>query len=152
MTPVRRLEGTYWVIEDSEGIHDFINTEIRKEWETDAKFENRKPSEDLWLKTLSNCKWNLEKIDINQIELNPRIMNFVDNERGYNFKEELAKSSDELQTSIREYSTVIWPVLVREDDFQLVDGYCRYNALRMMNIRSLRLYRKTVDSCPKMLA
>ena len=141
MTPVRRLEGiTYWVIEDSEGIHDFITTEIRKEWKTDAKFENRKPREDLWLKTLSNRKWSLEIKEINQIELNPLIMSFVDNERGYDFKEELAKRSDELQASIREYSTVIWPVIVRQEDFQLVDGYCRYNALKMMNIKRIYAY------------
>ncbi len=141
ITPIRRLEGiTYWVIEDSEGIHDFINNEIRKEWETDAMFENRKPSEDLWLQTLSKRKWNLEIIDINQIELNPRILNFVDGERGYNFKEELTKRSDELQTSIREYCTVIWPLIVRKEDFQLMDGYCRYNALKMMNVKRVYAY------------
>ncbi|UCG36833.1 MAG: hypothetical protein JSV64_00685 [Candidatus Bathyarchaeota archaeon] len=141
MTPVRRLEGiTYWVIEDSEGIHDFINTEVRKEWEADAEFENRKPSKDLWLKTLSNRKWNLRITSMNQIKLNPRIMNYLDNERGYSFKEELAKRSVELTKSIREYCTVIWPMIVREDGFQLADGYCRYNALKMMNVGRAYVY------------
>lgn len=42
LTPIRRLEGvTYWVIEDPEGIHDYINTEIRKEWEEDVRREHR---------------------------------------------------------------------------------------------------------------
>ena len=46
-TPVRRLEGiTYWVIEDPEGIYDFINKEVRKEWEEDAESEGREPQED----------------------------------------------------------------------------------------------------------
>ncbi len=32
-SPLRRLQAiTYWVIEHPEGIHDFINTNIRKEW------------------------------------------------------------------------------------------------------------------------
>jgi len=145
MTPVRRLEGiTYWVIESSEGIHDFVNTEVRKEWEADARFECRKPSEDFWLKTLSNRKWSLETMEINQIELNPRIMNFVDKERGYNFAEELAKRRDELQMSIKEYCTVIWPIILRHEDFQLIDGYCRYSALKTMNIKRTYVYIGTL--------
>ena len=140
-TPIRRLEGiTYWVIEDSEEIHDFINTEIRKEWEADARFEGREPSDDLWLKTLSKHKWHLEITEINKIQLNPRIMNFVDNERKYTYVEELAKRCDELQTSIREYSTVIWPIIVKAENFQLVDGYCRYSALKMINVGSIYVY------------
>jgi hypothetical protein len=75
MTPVRRLDGvTYWVIEDYEGIHDFVNTEVRKEWEADAEFEGRKPSESLWLKTLSRRRWSLEMMEISQIKLDPRII------------------------------------------------------------------------------
>ncbi|MCW3980352.1 MAG: hypothetical protein NWF11_02645 [Candidatus Bathyarchaeota archaeon] len=145
LTPVRRLEGiTYWVIGDSEGIHDFINTEIRKEWEADAKFECRNPSEDLWLKTLSKRRWRLGITEISRIKLDPRIMNFVDNERGYNFGEELAQRSEELQKSIREYSTVIWPVIVKEKDFQLVDSYCRYGALKTMNIKRIYAYTGTL--------
>jgi len=145
VTPVRRLEGiTYWVIENSEGIHDFINTEIRKEWEADAEFEGRESGEDLWLKTLSKRNWHLEITEINRIKLDSRIMNFVDNERGYNFAEELTKRSHELQTSIRRYCTVIWPVIVRQEDFQLIDGYCRYNVLKMMNIKRIYAYIGTV--------
>ena len=141
VTPVRRLEGiTYWVIEDSEAIRDFVNTEIRREWEEDARFEGREPREDLWLKTLSKRRWCLEITEISHIGLNLRTMNFVDNRLGYNFAEELAKRSDELQTSIREYSTTIWPVIIREEDFQLVDGYCRYDALKMINIKRICAY------------
>jgi hypothetical protein len=32
-TPIRRLEGiTYWVIENPEAIHNFINTKVLKQW------------------------------------------------------------------------------------------------------------------------
>jgi len=140
-TPIRRLEGiTYWVIEDSEGIHDFINTEIRKEWEADAKFEGRDSREDPWLKALSKRKWRLEIIEIEHFKLNPDIMNYVDSERGYNFAAELAKRSDELRTSIREYSIVIWPVIARQENFMLIDGYCRYTALKTMKIKRTYAY------------
>ena len=46
-TPIRRLEGiSYWVIDDPDAIYDFINTEIRKEWEADARSEHRDPKDD----------------------------------------------------------------------------------------------------------
>jgi len=138
-TPLRRLEGiTYWVIEDPEGIYDFINTEIRKEWEADARNESRDPKNDPWLKTLSKRKWNLEIIEINRIKLNTYLMSYVDSRSGYNFAEHLAKRSNELQQEITEYGTVIWPIIVRKEDSMLVDGYCRYTALKAMNV--LRTY------------
>ena len=34
------------MIEDPEGIYDFINKEVRKEWEEDAESEGREPQED----------------------------------------------------------------------------------------------------------
>lgn len=144
-TPVRRLEGiTYWVIEDSEAIHDFVNREIRTEWEADARFEGRDPREDPWLMTLSKRRWHLEIAETDQIRLNPRIMNYVDDVRSYNFSEALAKRSDELRKSIQEYAQVIWPVIVRGEDFMLVDGYCRHTALKRMNIKRIYAYIGTL--------
>lgn len=132
------------MIEDPEGIYDLINKEIRKEWEADARFEGREPREDLWLKTLSKRKWSLEIAEISRIKLNPHIMNYVDDDRGHNFSEELTKRSDELRRSIKEYSQVIWPVIVRSEDFMLVDGYCRHAALKMMNIQRIYVYVGTL--------
>jgi len=144
-TPVRRLEGiTYWVIEDPEAIYDFINKEIRKEWEEDAKSEGREPQEDPWLKTLSERKWISEVIEMDRVKLNPKIMNYVDSKRAYNFSESLAKRSNELKECIKRYAVVIWPVIVRNEDYMLVDGYCRYTALRMMNIQKIHTYAGTL--------
>lgn len=132
------------MIEDPEEIHDFINKEIRKEWEADARSEGRDPKEDTWLKTLSKRKWSLQIVETDRIRLNPDIMNYVDDEQGYNFSEALTKRSDELRRSIREYCTVIWPIIVRKEDFMLIDGYCRYTALRMMNIQRIYAYVGTL--------
>lgn len=79
-----------------------------------------------------------------RINLNPRIMNYVDDEQGYVFSEELAKRSDELPRSIEEYRTVIWPIIVKSEDSMLFDGYCRYTALRMMNVQRLYVYVGTM--------
>jgi len=140
-TPVRRLEGiTYWVIEDPEGIHDFINNEVRREWEEDARSEGQEPKEDPWLKALSKRKWTLKIVDMNRINLDPRIVNLVDLETGGPFLDSLAKRSQELKEAIGKFASVIWPVIVKKEDFTLVDGYCRYSTLKAMNVSKIYAY------------
>lgn len=146
-TPIRRLEGvSYWVIKDPKVIHDFINAEIRKEWEADARSEGRDPGCDQWLKTLSERKWNLRVIETRAVKLNPDIMNYVDNVRGYIFSQRLEERSDELQQSIQKYGLVIWPLIVKGEDMQLVDGYCRYTVLRRMHVSRTYAYLGTLQS------
>jgi len=60
---------TYWVIDNPEAICDFVNSEIRKEWEADARSEHRDLNDDPWLKTLTKRRWHLEIMDITQINL-----------------------------------------------------------------------------------
>ena len=67
-TPVRRLEDiTYWVIEDSAAINDFVNTEIRREWEEDARNEYKGPEDDEGIQTIRNfgkkLAWLAKKIN-----------------------------------------------------------------------------------------
>jgi hypothetical protein len=144
-TPLRRLEGiSYWVIEDPSGIRDFINREIQKEWETDARFEHRDPKDDSWLKTLPKRKWSLEITDMNRVKLNPEIMNYVDTEKDYVFSERLAERSQELQKSIKMGGLVVWPLIVRKEDMQLADGYCRFSALKAMNVSRTYVYVGTL--------
>jgi len=138
-TPIRRLEGvSYWVIDDPDAIYDFVNSEVRKEWEADARSEHRDPKDDPWLKTLARRKWHLEMMDMNGIKLDPDIMNYVDAERGYVFSKSLEKRSAELGQSIKLGSVVLSPLIVRNEDTELVDGYCRYATLKDM--RASRIY------------
>ena len=140
-TPIRKLEGiSYWVIEDVDAIYDFINTEIRKEWETDARSEYREPEDDPWLKTLRKRKWHLEVIGVTQIKLNPDIMNYVDPKRGYVFSKSLERRSSELRQSIELGGVVLSPLIVRREDYQLVDGYCRHATLNAMNVPKTYAY------------
>jgi len=133
--PVRRIESiTYWVIEDSAAIHDLVNSEIRREWEEDAQNEHKDPENDEWLKTLFKRKWSLRVVEIERIILNPDIVNYVDKERGYVFRKSLTKRRRELQKVIQSFGVVIWPLIIREEDMQLVDGYCRYETLKAMDV------------------
>jgi hypothetical protein len=132
-TPIRRLDGvTYWVIEDPDGIYDFVNNELRREWEEDARSEDRDPRKDAWLKTLSKRRWSLKTTDVDRIKLSPQVMNYKDVERGYVFQESLAKRSQELIETVERFAAVIWPLVVKEEGFMLVDGYCRYTMLKAL--------------------
>ena len=129
MTPLRRLQGiTYWVIEEPGEIHDFINNNIRKEWEVDLRGEGKDLREDPWLQTLSRRRWRLEAVDADRIVL------FVDPQKGYSFQASLARRRKELRTVIETYGVVIWPVIVTEEDMVLADGYCRLSTLQEMGI------------------
>jgi len=144
-TPIRRLQGiTYWVIDNPEVISDFINTEVRQEWEADARSENRDPNNDPWLKALSKRKWHLEIMGMSQIKLNPEIMNYVDPDRNYVFSQSLDKRSSELLQSIKSGGVALPPLVVRKEDNQLVDGYCRYNTLKSMKVTRIYAYIGTL--------
>ncbi len=140
-TPIRRLDGiTYWVIENPEGIYDFINTEIRKEWTEDARSEHRNPDDDEWLRTLSPRRWSLEIIETDRIGLNPDIINYVDASSGYVFLKNLDRRRRELEREIRDFGVVIWPLVVKKEDLELVDGYCRHAVLKAMSVKTMYVY------------
>jgi len=140
-TPIRRLEGiSYWVIEDAGAIYDFINNEIRREWEEDARSERRDPEEDEWLRNLSSRKWTLEIREITEVRLNPNTMNYIDEETGYVFQRSLTRRRKQLQREIQNFGVVIWPLIVRAEDLQLIDGYCRYTVLKEMNVSHVYAY------------
>ena len=108
-TPLRRLNDVaYWVIEDPALISGFINANIRREWEADARSEGRDPSSDSWLQDLSYRRWSLETVQITKVRLNPNTVEFVDDRRGYRFADSLAKRTVSLRTAIETYATVIW--------------------------------------------
>ena len=137
-TPIRRLDGiTYWVIVDGNDIYGFINTQLRQEWVADAKDEGRQPEEDTWLQQLSRRKWSLEILQLNAIKPNPH--EFIPR-TGYNFEERLAQRSKELRKAIEKYGSIIWPLTVRGEDMQLVDGYCRFTSLKAMDIARAYAY------------
>jgi hypothetical protein len=122
------------VIADPDAIYDFVNSEVRKEWEADARSEHKNPTDDTWLTTLARRKWRLEIMDITRIKLDPNIINYVDPERGYIFSKSLEKRSAELRHNMEAAAVVLSPLIVRNEDAQLVDGYCRYTTLKAMSV------------------
>ena len=141
ITPLRRLEGiTYWVIDEPSGIYDFINTEVRKEWEFDVKAMPGDPANGVWLATLARRKWRLEIVRSEKITLDKFAMDYVDTKTGYNFAERLAKRRQELRNAIELWGHVIWPIVIRKEDMQVLDGYSRYTTLVEMEISKVYAY------------
>lgn len=134
MTSPLRVLGSvsYWVIEDPAEIRRFINTNIRREWESDILDSDKGAGLDVWLQKLSEKRWHLQIVELDRIRLNPRIMNHQ-NESGHYFRDRIKERSAELHRDIRDYGTVIWPLVI-DKEMILRDGYCRYHALRELGV------------------
>ncbi len=141
ITPLRRLEGvSYWVIDDPDGIYDFINTEVRKEWEEDIKSMPGDPASGLWLATVLKRTWRLQTVRTDAIRLDESVMNYVNEKNGYSFAERLAKRRQELRKALELWSRVIWPIIIREEDMEVLDGYCRYATLKEIGVSKVYAY------------
>lgn len=132
------------MIEDPDGIHDFINTEVRKEWELDVRSLPGDPAGGDWLPTLRRRKWHLDVVQTHIVKLDDNTMNFVNTKTGYNFAEHLAKRRQQLRHAIENYGIVIWPVIIRKENMEVLDGYCRYTTLKEMKISRIYAYMGTL--------
>lgn len=141
-TPLRRLDGiSYWVIEDPDAIRDFINTEVRREWNFDVlSLPEDDPAAGVWLQDLPKRTWALEIVETGKVALDEHMMRFIDPKTGYNFPERLAQRRKELRLVMERYGAVIWPIIVRNEDMQVLDGYCRYTTLREMGVPRIYAY------------
>ena len=139
------MEGiSYWIIEDPEAIRDYINTEIRKEWEYDTKCTPNDPAGGAWLATLSKRHWRLEIVRISDLLLDEDMMTFVDSKTGYDFAERLSQRRQELRRGLQLWGRVIWPIIVRKEDMQVLDGYCRLTALKEIGVQRIFAYVGTL--------
>ena len=141
LTTVRRLRGVeYRVFEDSDDIHDLINTEVRRELEADLVSMGRDPRDDVLLNSLPRRKWRLEVVSINDVRLNPLILNSSDVKTGREFAERLKERRSELRRALEAGRTVIWPIVLSREENLLVDGYCRLSTLQEMGIPETYAY------------
>jgi len=128
LTPVRHLDGiSYWVIEDSTEIGDFVGSVLRKEWEAEEA-EGEKPATDL-LTDLLGRRFTLRVVNTGEVHGS-----------GYLQTAELGRRRAELRRGIERFGDVIWPIVVREEGYYLADGYCRYSALKEMGVPRLYAY------------
>lgn len=140
LSVLRDLEGiSYWVIEDPPEIANLVNRNIRKEWESDIA-EQEDHEEGTWLGSLQERKWRLDIVDLDKIKLSDRILNYVNDATGYNFRRRLEERKKNLERDIDRYGALIRPIVIRAEDSQLMDGYCRYHVLRGRGIMQAYAY------------
>ena len=141
LTTVRWLHSIeYRVFEDPDDIHDFINTEVRRELEADLGSMGRDPRDDALLNSLPKRKWRLETVPLGEVRLNPLIMNSSDTRTGRKFTERLEERRSELTKALEIHGTIIWPIILLREESLLVDGYCRHSTLLEMDIPETYAY------------
>ena len=137
---LRKLEGiTYWVIEDPEEIRELVCDYIRKEWEADIA-EQKDHEEGRWLESIKKRRGKLIVVDLRSIVLNDKIMNYVNETTGYNFRKRLWERMSLLNRDLDKFGAVIRPQIARGEDSQLMDGYCRYHVLADREIKQTYVY------------
>ena len=141
---LRKLEGiTYWVIEDPEEIRELVCDNIRKEWEADIA-EQKDHEGGTWLGTIQARDWRLEEIGLVKIRLSAAVMDYANEETGYNFRKRLEERKRTLEREINRFGAVIRPLVLRGEDMQLMDGYCRYHVLHDRGIAKALSYVGTL--------
>jgi len=133
---LRRVQGiAYWVLNDPKEIRRFINSNIRQEWERDNIDDGVDSKTDDWLLSLPRRVWRLRTLGVAKISLDPSMM------AREGFVKHLNVRSDEMRRSISEYHRfVLWPLVLRGEDYRLKDGYCRYTTLKRMGIVRVLAY------------
>ncbi len=98
------------------------------------------PASGAWMATLPKRRWRLEIVRTASVALDESVMSYVDAKSGYNFAERLAKRRQELRTALEQWARVIWPLIIREEDMQVLDGYCRVTTLKEIGVSRLYAY------------
>jgi len=137
---LRKLQGiSYWVIEAPSDIAELVNTNIRREWEADIA-EQEDHEEGRWLASLRKRKWELKMMKLNEIKLSDETMNSRNEKTGYDFRKRLEERVRLLERDIDRFGSVIRPLVVRAEDGQLMDGYCRYHTLKERGVTKTFAY------------
>ena len=140
---LRRLQGvSYWIIEDPRTIYEFINTNVRLEWESDVRDAGGIIEGDEWLQALSRRRWTLEVLRLGEVRQDPVVVSYKDEAKGYDFQLSLEKRRTILQNGLKS-GAVIWPLVVDETSM-LRDGYCRYSTLVSLGVSEAHCYVATV--------
>ncbi len=123
----KRGKFTYHVIGKKYKIKPFLLKWIEKEWQMDHKeFPDQQWTIE-WLNLLPDMKFKLLVVDLDKINLRQDLMNYKTD--SYNFLEELNLRVEEMEESLLQGSS-IGPLIVNNENMELMDGYTRYMILK----------------------
>ena len=118
---------TYHIIGHKDKIKPFLIKWLGREWQQDhEEFPDQKWTIE-WLNLLSDLKFKLVIVDFDKINLREDLMNYKTDD--YDFMGELNLRIDEMEESVLKGSS-IGPLIIRNEGFELMDGYTRYHILK----------------------
>jgi hypothetical protein len=134
----RKLENlVYNIIENEEDINPFLTKWLGREWRIDNKEHPDQAWGKEWLTQLPNLNFKLTIIDIEEIKPRKELMNY---KKGvYSFRDELKERVKEREESILR-GISIEPLVVRQSDMELMDGYTRYCVLKKLGKKKVYAY------------
>ena len=107
----------------------------------DVKCTPNDPAGGAWLATLSKRNSPMEILKIDDISLDEEMMRYVDRKTGYNFRGTTCpKKAGPSEGPPGFRGRVIWPIIVRDEDMHVLDGYCRFTTLKEMGIQRVYAY------------
>ena len=133
---------TYHVITGKSKLKPFLLKWIGGERDIDHKEFPEQPWTIEWLNLLSQYNFDLKKVDLETIQLRQDLMNYKAD--SYNFIEELKVRADEMEESILQGSS-LGPLLVKEENMELMDGYARYTILKKHQQKRIYVYLGSIE-------
>ncbi|KKK45147.1 MAG: hypothetical protein Lokiarch_12310 [Candidatus Lokiarchaeum sp. GC14_75] len=128
---------TYHIIKDKDKIKLVLLKWLGKEWKLDHEEFPDQPWTIEWLKLLPEMNYMLMTLDLEKINLREDLMKYkTDN---YNFLEELNLRADEMEESVLQGSS-IGPLIIKNNGFELMDGYTRYMILKKHQQKKVYAY------------
>ncbi|MHA2473956.1 MAG: hypothetical protein ACXAES_12060 [Promethearchaeota archaeon] len=132
---------TYHILPNMDNINHFLQTWLRKEWETDHSEDPDQPWTLEWLDLLSLMKFELKKINRDSVNLRKDLMDYKT--ETYNFQNELNDRVADMEESILRGSS-IEPLIVNGENMELMDGYTRYKILKKYDQERVYAYVGTL--------
>ncbi|KKN30911.1 hypothetical protein LCGC14_0829350 [marine sediment metagenome] len=128
---------TYHIIKDKDKIKLVLLKWLGKEWKLDHEEFPDQTWTIEWLKLLPEMNYMLMTLDLEKINLREDLMKYkTDN---YNFLEELNLRADEMEESVLQGSS-IGPLIIKNNGFELMDGYTRYMILKKHQQKKVYAY------------
>jgi len=118
---------TYHIVGKKNQIKPFLLKWIEKEWQIDHKEFPDQPWTIEWLNLLPNMEFKLIVVDLEKINLHLDLMNYKTD--SYIFLEELNLRVEEMEEYLLQGSS-IGPLIVNNENMELMDGYTRYMILK----------------------
>ena len=123
----RRLgDFTYHVLTDPKEIRTHLMKWILPEWELDHRDAPHEHWTVEWMQALPHLEFDLAIVRLEDIRLHPDLMSVEE------FKTSLEERADEREESMLR-GVSIEPLLVNQQNYQLMDGYTRYTVLKRYN-------------------